>query len=166
MGYRLLRDLRKGWRYNNPNLDQLDLLEVDYLGLSEFCADSELFTSPILRKIGTEGTLAFVRVRLDEMRRFLCIESLYLDAIEQDKARTNAYSQLSERWAFMPDEVLLTSRYLILGKRPEAQGRPRPDLVAGGLRSRVLRELKRAKFWSETIVSDVGSEWKYTSENR
>lgn len=160
LGYRLLRDLRKGWRYNNPNLDQLDLLEVDYLGLSEFCADSELFTSPILRKIGTEGRLAFVRVLFDEMRRFLCLESLYLDAIEQDKARTNAYSQLSERWAFMPDEVLLTSRYLILGKRPEAQGRPRPDLVAGGLRSRVLRELKRAKFWSETIVSDVGSEWK------
>jgi hypothetical protein len=28
IGYRLLRDLRRGWRFNNPNLDQLNLLTI------------------------------------------------------------------------------------------------------------------------------------------
>ena len=28
LGYRLLRDMRKGWRYNNPPLEQLGLLEI------------------------------------------------------------------------------------------------------------------------------------------
>jgi hypothetical protein len=32
LGYRLLHDLRKGWRYNNPNLDQLRLVKVGYEG--------------------------------------------------------------------------------------------------------------------------------------
>lgn len=30
IAYRLLRDLRRGWRFNNPNLDQLGLLQIRY----------------------------------------------------------------------------------------------------------------------------------------
>jgi hypothetical protein len=43
LGYRLLRDLRKGWRFNNPNLRQLDLLHIDYPGLEDFAAREGAF---------------------------------------------------------------------------------------------------------------------------
>lgn len=43
IGYRLIRDLRRGWRFNNPNLDQLALLQIDYRGLDEFCNEGDLF---------------------------------------------------------------------------------------------------------------------------
>ena len=33
MSYRVWFDQRRGWRYTNPNLEQLELVEVDYLGL-------------------------------------------------------------------------------------------------------------------------------------
>ena len=43
IGYRLLRDLRRGWRFNNPNLDQLALLKMDYKSLDDFCQEEQLF---------------------------------------------------------------------------------------------------------------------------
>src|SRR5690606_42086996 len=53
IGYRLLRDLRRGWRFNNPNRDQLNLLAIRYRGLGEFCAEESLFVSSgsVLRKL-------------------------------------------------------------------------------------------------------------------
>lgn len=80
------------------------------------------------------------------VRRGLCLESRYLDAVEQDKARTSAYQRLNERWAFAADENLETSRSLVLGKRPEHKGKPRTDLVTGGSRSRLLKQVKTADF--------------------
>ena len=45
LAYRLYFDLRRGWRYNNPNLEQLGLLEIDYEGLTELCEDQEIWSS-------------------------------------------------------------------------------------------------------------------------
>jgi hypothetical protein len=55
----------------------------------------------------------------------LCLESRYLDPVEQDKARTSAHTYLNERWAFAPDEKLDTGRYLILGKPSGIPGQNR-----------------------------------------
>lgn len=45
LAYRLYFDLRRGWRYSNPNLEQLSLLEIDYEGLTELCEDQEIWSS-------------------------------------------------------------------------------------------------------------------------
>ncbi|MDD5035040.1 MAG: DEAD/DEAH box helicase [Methylococcaceae bacterium] len=161
IGYRLLRDLRRGWRFNNPNLDQLGLLAIRYRSLDEFCANDSAFS-----KNGTLATLsaahrkALCQLFFDAMRGGLCLESRYLDAVEQDKARTSAYSYLNDRWAFAPDEQLETAKYLILGKRPEYKGKPRTDLVTGGPRSRLLRQVKTAAFWKQTSFAGQVSAWK------
>jgi len=162
LGYRLVRDLRKGWRFNNPNLDQLRLLRIDYQGLSEFCADESLFAGrhSALQRLGPKGREALARLVFDELRRGLCLESRYLDSAEQDKARTSAYSYLSERWVFAPDEQLATSKLLIFGKRPEFRGKPRDDLVSGGPRSRLVRVLKRAGFWEDAGLAEQVRGWK------
>lgn len=151
LGYRLLRDLRKGWRFNNPNLDQLQLLAIDYRGLAEFCGEESLFnhSGSMLHIIGPLGREGFAHVVFDEMRRALCLESRYLDPVEQDKAKNSAHSYLNERWAFAPDENLATAKALILSKRPDNKSNT-DLLVTGGLRSRLLRMLKRAQFWKET----------------
>ena len=162
LGYRLIRDLRKGWRFNNPNLDQLRLLSIDYQGLSDFAADDEQFSElhSVLKKLGPTGREALARLVFEEMRRSLCLETRYLDNGEQDKARTNAFSYLNERWAFAPDEQLAASRYLIFGKRPEIRGKAREDLVSGGPRSRLIRLLKTADLWAEAELSETIRFWK------
>ncbi|MDO9105700.1 MAG: DEAD/DEAH box helicase [Methylovulum sp.] len=162
LGYRLLRDLRRGWRFNNPNLDQLNLLLIDYRGLKEFCTDESAFGLPgtFLRNLDATGREAFCRLVFDEMRRALCLESRYLDPVEQEKTKITAHQYLNDRWTFTPDETLVTAKYLILGKRPEYKGKPRNDLVSGGPRSRIIKQLKRADFWKETVFAGKVTSWK------
>jgi hypothetical protein len=47
LGYRLLRDLRRGWRFNNPNLDQLNLLPSPIAGWTTSVSRRQsLFSKP------------------------------------------------------------------------------------------------------------------------
>ena len=162
IGYRLLRDLRRGWRFNNPNLDQLNLLKIGYRGLDEFSSEASLFSGqPVLSKLTPGQRAELANILFDGMRRGLCLETRYLDPNEQEKAKTTAHNYLNERWAFAYDEVLQTSTYLILGKKPDGhKGKRRDDLVTGGPRSRLLKEIKAAKFWKESAVGAIVSGWK------
>ena len=45
LAYRVWFDQRRGWRYTNPNLEQLELVTVEYLGLDELAADDALFSA-------------------------------------------------------------------------------------------------------------------------
>jgi len=163
IGYRLLRDLRRGWRFNNPNLDQLALLSIDYKSLGDFCSEETLFKdtkNSVLIKLNAFNRENLCRVLFDEMRRALCLESRYLDPVEQDKARSSAFNYLNERWAFASDEKLETSRYLILTKRPDYRGKPRTDLVSAGVRSRIIKIIKTAEFWKSTSFAGQVASWK------
>lgn len=42
--YRIIYDLRWGWRYSLPNLEQTALIRIDYAGLEEICRKDDLFT--------------------------------------------------------------------------------------------------------------------------
>src|SRR5690554_210642 len=161
IAYRLLRDLRRGWRFNNPNLDQLGLLQIRYRDLAAFSADTSIFAAnSTLNKLTAVQRAVLYELLFDTLRRHLCLESRYLDPVEQDKARTSAHTYLNERWAFAPDEKLDTGRYLILGKRPEYKGKPRTDLVTGGPRSRLLRDIKTAKLWRDSACASEVAQWK------
>ena len=47
--YRVWADQRRGWRYTNPNLEDLGLLRAEYLFLDELAADQGAF--PVRRAI-------------------------------------------------------------------------------------------------------------------
>ena len=52
LSYRVWFDQRRGWRYTNPNLEQLDMVRVAYLGIDELASDDELFADahPLLQQ--------------------------------------------------------------------------------------------------------------------
>lgn len=161
LGYRLLRDLRRGWRFNNPNLDQLNLLSIAYRGLDGFCKQSALFRkNPALDVLSPNERAALATTVFDGMRRALCLETRYLDAVEQDRAKTTAHQYLNERWSFSSDENLETARYLILTKRPEYKGKPRTDVVPGGPRSRLLKDVKALTLWRADTAAAAVKGWK------
>ena len=96
----------------------------------------------------------------NSMRRALCLQTRYLDAVEQERAKTTAFQYLSERWTF-GDENLETSRWLILSKRPDdKRGKPRADLVPGGARSRLLKDIKTLPLWKSPNLMDNVKGWK------
>jgi hypothetical protein len=155
IGYRLIRDLRKGWRYNNPNLDQLKLLDVGYEGLETFCAHEASFKDqPMLARLSPDERAQFARLVFGEFTRNLCIESRYLDGQEHESVKGKIYNYLTERWSFGDDERLATTCYLLLDKRPDSKGKKRFDLIGGGPGSRLVRLLKFADFWKTSAVAE------------
>ena len=79
LGYRLYFDLQRGWRINNPNIEQLGLLEIGYRGLMECCEDEEEWRNrhPLLGSIAPKTRFDLVRELLERMRRALCIKTIY-----------------------------------------------------------------------------------------
>ncbi len=161
IGYRLIRDLRKGWRYNNPNLDQLQLLNVDYTGLEEFCAHEASFgKQTLLSRLSPAERVEFARVVFGELTKNLCIESRYLDGREHESIKGRIYNYLTDCWAFGEDERLATTCYLLLDKRPDSKGRKRHDLIGGGPGSRLVRQLKSADFWKTSACAGQAAQLK------
>lgn len=163
LGYRLLRDLRRGWRFNNPNLNQLGLLEINYKLLDDFTTEEQLFaesSNTVLRKLKPHNRATLYKLLLDEMHMGLCIDSRYLDGNEQDRARNKAFSEINERWAFQTDENLEQSRYLITKPMAGFRARERASFVSAAPRSRILKVLKKADFWKNTSFAEQVREWK------
>ncbi len=45
LGYRIYRDLKRGWRITSPNLEQCGLLEIQYTSLQDVCEAEDLWQS-------------------------------------------------------------------------------------------------------------------------
>ena len=87
LGYRLFRDVRRGWRFNNPNLFQLQLIDITYQGLHEFCYNNDYFSRAhrLLRDIDGKSREALYTLLFNEMRGHLCIATQYLDHSTKEK---------------------------------------------------------------------------------
>ncbi|MCB9495960.1 MAG: DEAD/DEAH box helicase [Fibrobacteria bacterium] len=160
LGYRLLRDLRRGWRYNNPNLDQLHLLEIEYEGLQAFCANDSLFQDDsILARMDPDLRGELANLVFGEMRGNLCLESIYLDPAHQDQMRTKAFGKVKQPWGFAPDEPLQVARFLVTGTVP-GDKRDRDLYISAASRSRLVTLLQRADFWKDSAFSEEARHWK------
>ncbi len=155
LGYRLYFDLRRGWRYNNPNLEQLGLLTIDYDGLQELCEDHEewqhLPFSQLAQTSPTSRERA-LRLVLDTMRRGLCIKSRSLDRLNQEQMRNQSYQFLNkDRWGLAEDEHLQEACVLTpdsLSRHPGQAIR----LITASSRSALGQRLKRESTWEEDYV--------------
>lgn len=123
LGYRLYRDLKRGWRINLPNLEQCGLLEIRYLSLEDLCADHEEWSDchPALVSAAKETRFEVTRVLLDTMRRELAIKVDYLDQRFQEQIQQQSSQRLIEPWAI--DEVESMEHAAVLFPRPKRRGR-------------------------------------------
>ncbi|MEV0299615.1 protein kinase domain-containing protein [Streptomyces prasinus] len=79
VGYRLYRDLERGWRITMPNLEQTGLLRIDYEDLDWLAARPERWQSAhaVLRDADPALREEVARTLLDHMRRALAIDVQY-----------------------------------------------------------------------------------------
>lgn len=106
LGYRLYRDLRRGWRIMSPNLEQCGLLQIDYLSLDELCAAEDLWAGrhPALASASPATRANVAKTLLDYMRRELAIKVDYLDAGFQDSLQRLSSQHLVAPWAIDENE--------------------------------------------------------------
>jgi superfamily II DNA/RNA helicase len=157
LGYRLLRDIRKGWRYNNPSLEALELIKIEYEGLNKYLETDEDGLLPEISSLPQSKKLKLFMLVFDEMKKNLCISSRYLSRIEQEKYRSLSKNALKEPWAFLPDEILTTTNHLTLRIDNDWHGR-QGEIISAGPRSRIVQLIKRGLFWNETGFDY--SKWK------
>ncbi|MFF9150160.1 protein kinase [Streptomyces sp. NPDC014861] len=79
VGYRLYRDLERGWRITMPNLEQTGLLRIDYEDLGWIAAQPDRWQAAhaVLREADPALREEVARTLLDYMRRALAIDVQY-----------------------------------------------------------------------------------------
>lgn len=158
LGYRVYFDLRRGWRFNNPNLEQLGLVRIEYQDLDDLAADaSEWAEAPQVLQAASATVRKRVLVLLfDAMRQGLCLSSRYLDRTELDKLKTASFANLREPWGFTEDEnPVAASWFITTGKPRDEDPRNIEYLVSGSARSRLGKEIKRPGTWRESAENGL-----------
>lgn len=115
LGYRIYRDLRRGWRIALPNLEQCGLLEIGYADLDAVCATEDVWADkhPALVTASPQTRATIAKTLLDYMRRELAIKVDYLDSSYQERIQQLSSQRLIEPWAIDEDEKMEYASILI-----------------------------------------------------
>jgi hypothetical protein len=152
LAYRIWFDQRRGWRYTNPNLEQLGLVQVEYLGLEELSADNELFarSHSLLREASPTTRASVYREVLDHLRKWMAIRCQVLDAGVIEQLVAKSHSRIRAPWGFGTDEKPRGARWLMIAapSRRSASLRDMDLIVRGGARSGLGRTLRSSGLWA------------------
>lgn len=156
LGYRMYFDLRRGWRFTHPNLEQLGYLKIDYASLGECAADQDEWTKchPLLAAAAPATREALLRELLDRMRRGLCIKTIYLDADHMEQVRNRSFTELKEPWGLAEDERPETAAAMIA--RPKPPGRLPTITIHVSHRSAFGRKVKAKATWGTAAAAFPG----------
>jgi superfamily II DNA/RNA helicase len=151
--YRLLFDQRRGWRLNNPNLEQLGLLTADYVGLEELAARAAWAADApeLLADAPPEALVRAYRVIFDHMRQGLALEHPLLSPADLESMTGRSRSHVRPPWGFAPDERPRSGCALYVRTPQNLQARDRDLVLAGGLLSRLGRALRRQEVWGVPV---------------
>lgn len=105
LAHRLWNDLRRGWRYTNPNLDQLALLAVRYPGIDMLAADDASFAGdPRLAAASPATRAAMFQCLFDTMRQGLAIEVDALDPVGLEQIAERSRQFIKAPWSIGREE--------------------------------------------------------------
>ncbi len=113
---RILYDLRRGWRYNTPNLEQCALLRIDYEMLDEFCARDDFFRDDLLLSAATpDQRYNFLLHVLNYFRTSNAFDYYLLDEGNRKNLEDRLKQHLDQdkEWSLEADERLETPSFLI-----------------------------------------------------
>ncbi|WP_303786292.1 DEAD/DEAH box helicase [Azovibrio restrictus] len=157
LGYRVYFDLRRGWRFNNPNLEQLGLVHIEYQDLDDLVSDKESWAdAPLILLAASPEVRKRLLIKLfDAMRQGLCLASRFLDRTELDRLKTSSYANLREPWGFTEDETPISANWFIITGKPRDEDRRNVEyLVSGSPRSKLGKEIKKSSTWREADGSE------------
>ena len=155
LAHRLWIDQRKGWRYTNPNLEQLGLIRIVYRGLEDFAANHDLFASgsPVLGAATPQQRVQVLTELFNHMRQGLAIEVEDLEpSVLEVKARLSR-QYLRPPWGFAPEESPRSWSQLVLDPpaRDRLKTRDERLLLRGGARSQLGRRLRSKSLWGRSL---------------
>ncbi|MCH2222616.1 MAG: hypothetical protein MK097_20170, partial [Dechloromonas sp.] len=126
LAHRLWTDLRRGWRYTNPSLSVLKLIDVAFIGLDDIAEDTERLAT-ILPELGTldaAARKAMFKQLLGAMLEGLAVGTEALDLTVLDTVAQKSRNLLRAPWAIDGKETPRSRTTLFL----QAPGKDRVGL--------------------------------------
>jgi Lhr-like helicase len=144
LAHRLWNDLRRGWRFTNPNLDQLALIDVRYPGVPMLAADeTECQRDPHLAAAAPEKRAELFRCLFDTMRQGLAIQVDALDRTALEQVAQRSREHVKAPWSIAREEEqrdLARQGQLVIGK---PDGRVDPGTIKASAQSGLGRSLSK-----------------------
>jgi superfamily II DNA/RNA helicase len=161
LAHRVWQDQRRGWRYTNPNLEQLGLVRVEYRGLAELCQNDARFENApnLLRRAHPDVRREAFRTLLEYLRSGLAVDAAALRRDELEQVRETSLKLLRAPWGFgrAGDDTPQAARWLIL--EPVRRDRLRLSdeelLLRGGLQTNLGRLLRSEKLWKHPDATSL-----------
>jgi ATP-dependent helicase YprA (DUF1998 family)/very-short-patch-repair endonuclease len=153
IGYRLYRDLKRGWRVSSPNLEQCGLIEIKYISLEEMCRTEEIWREchGALASASSETRFALAKTLLDSMRRDLAVKVDYLNSEYQDRIRSLSSQHLKDPWALEYEERPESASVLYPRGRRRGDFRGNVYLSPRGGFGQYIRRRSTIPEWQENI---------------
>ena len=153
--HRFWIDQRRGWRYTNPNLEQLGLIEARYLSVEELAKDDKLFErSPLLRAASAQERLEALQELLDVMRKGLAVECDALDRLKIESLAGRMRSVIKAPWALDEDRFLAAP--VLMPRPPTRREMSQSDeelILRGSPTSTIGRRFKQMSFGGKRPTS-------------
>jgi Lhr-like helicase len=155
LAHRAWADQRRGWRFTNPNLEELGLIRADYLALDELSADDSAFATapPELRGAHPKTRRKALLTLLEHLRHGLAVTTDALDPLNVEALANASRQSLREPWSISQQEGPRQAAALIIDapRRAEAGLRDEPLIVRGGSRSMLARRLSHGDIWGRRL---------------
>lgn len=147
LAHRVWTDLRRGWRYTNPSLSVLRLLDVQFVGLDEIASDRERMMTilPELGDVPEDTRAELLKKVLGSMLEGLAVNTEALDLTILDGVAQKSRSLLRSPWAIDTKEKPRGRSSLLLRAPGKAFVglREEQTLLRAGHNSRIARLINK-----------------------
>lgn len=153
--YRIWADQKRGWRFTNPNLEELGLVAAKYTALDELAADEEMFAgAPAeLRTLAPGKRRQALLAVFEALRQGLAVSADALDPATIETTSRSAGEFLREPWSMSSRENLRSVATLIVAapKKDVTNLRSEALVMRGGPRSGLAKSLNRVGIWGQRL---------------
>lgn len=155
IAHRVWTDQRRGWRFTNPNLEDLDLVRVEYSMLPGLAEEDSIFAGApdVLRDAPAQVRLKALRILLEHMRTGLAIDVEALDRQRFEEIAEESRRYLQAPWAIHEKERPREAAWLMLEGTSRANISLRDEgiVLRGSAQSALGKALVDERLWGRRL---------------
>ena len=151
-------DQRRGWRYTNPNLEQLGLIKAKYKEIDDIAADAEEFTNfPILAMASTAERKRALKALYDHLRKGLAVDCTALQQLKLEELSGKNQTLIKSPWNVADDKLVGSAIFMTdPPRRLDLRNRDEDRLLRGSPTSAIGKKLRELTYGGEKIeLKDV-----------